>query len=36
MTTRTPRERPLIAFFDYTDICEDFWPHYDVDQLLNP
>jgi phenylalanyl-tRNA synthetase alpha subunit len=36
VTTRTLRERPLIAFFDYTDICENFYPHYGADQLLNP
>jgi hypothetical protein len=26
------RERPLIAFFDYPDVFEDFYPHYGVDQ----
>src|SRR4051812_13057481 len=26
------RQRPLIAFFDYTDVFEDFYPHYGVDQ----
>ena len=26
-------ERPLIAFFDYPDVFEDFYPHYGVDQL---
>lgn len=24
--------RPRIAFFDYPDVFEDFYPHYDVDQ----
>jgi len=24
--------RPLIAFFDYPDVFEDFYPHYGVDQ----
>jgi glycosyltransferase involved in cell wall biosynthesis len=24
--------RPKIAFFDYPDVFEDFYPHYDVDQ----
>lgn len=24
------RERPLIAFFDYPDVFEDFYPHYGV------
>ncbi len=28
----TGRERPLIAFFDYPDVFEDFYPHYGVDQ----
>ncbi|MBI4524301.1 MAG: glycosyltransferase family 4 protein [Deltaproteobacteria bacterium] len=26
------RHRPLIAFFDYSDVFEDFYPHYGVDQ----
>jgi glycosyltransferase involved in cell wall biosynthesis len=26
------RSRPLIAFFDYGDVFEDFYPHYGVDQ----
>jgi glycosyltransferase involved in cell wall biosynthesis len=26
------RQRPLIAFFDYPDVFEDFYPHYGVDQ----
>ncbi len=26
------RARPLIAFFDYPDVFEDFYPHYGVDQ----
>jgi glycosyltransferase involved in cell wall biosynthesis len=26
------RDRPLIAFFDYPDVFEDFYPHYGVDQ----
>jgi glycosyltransferase involved in cell wall biosynthesis len=26
------RRRPLIAFFDYPDVFEDFYPHYGVDQ----
>src|SRR5256712_10111254 len=29
---RLPRGRPLIAFFDYCDVFEDFYPHYGVDQ----
>jgi glycosyltransferase involved in cell wall biosynthesis len=29
---RPPRERPLIAFFDYPDVFEDFYPHYGIDQ----
>jgi glycosyltransferase involved in cell wall biosynthesis len=29
---QTPRKRPLIAFFDYPDVFEDFYPHYGVDQ----
>jgi glycosyltransferase involved in cell wall biosynthesis len=27
-----PRKRPVIAFFDYHDVFEDFYPHYGVDQ----
>ena len=27
-----PRRRPAIAFFDYPDVFEDFYPHYGVDQ----
>jgi glycosyltransferase involved in cell wall biosynthesis len=27
-----PRKRPLIAFFDYPDVFEDFYPHYGVKQ----
>jgi hypothetical protein len=26
------RDRPVIAFFDYPDVFEDFYPHYGVDQ----
>jgi glycosyltransferase involved in cell wall biosynthesis len=26
------RERPLIAFVDYPDVFEDFYPHYGLDQ----
>jgi len=26
------RDRPLIAFFDYPDVFEDFYPHYGIDQ----
>jgi len=26
------RERPLIAFFDYPDVFEDFYSHYGIDQ----
>src|SRR5579871_3057684 len=26
------RNRPRIAFFDYPDVFEDFYPHYGVDQ----
>jgi glycosyltransferase involved in cell wall biosynthesis len=26
------RDRPLIAFFDFHDVFEDFYPHYGVDQ----
>ena len=33
MGIRTRRERPLIAFFDYHDVFEDFYPHYGIDQL---
>jgi len=29
---RAKRDRPLIAFFDYADVFEDFYPHYGVDQ----
>ena len=25
-------KRPLIAFFDYPDVVEDFYPHYGLDQ----
>jgi len=32
MSTLTRRERPLIAFFDYPDVFEDFYPHYGVNQ----
>ncbi len=32
MTTTRARQRPLIAFFDYADVFEDFYPHYGVDQ----
>jgi glycosyltransferase involved in cell wall biosynthesis len=32
MSTPGLRERPLIAFFDYPDVFEDFYPHYGVDQ----
>ena len=31
MSTAAQR-RPRIAFFDYPDVFEDFYPHYDVDQ----
>jgi glycosyltransferase involved in cell wall biosynthesis len=27
------RDRPLIAFFDYPDVFEDFYSHYDVTQM---
>jgi glycosyltransferase involved in cell wall biosynthesis len=27
------RDRPLIAFFDYYDVFEDFYPHYGISQL---
>jgi glycosyltransferase involved in cell wall biosynthesis len=30
----TPRARPLIAFFDYPDVFEDFYSHYGVDQRM--
>ena len=30
---RAARERPLIAFFEYADVFEDFYPHYGVNQL---
>ena len=26
------RRRPLIAFFDYPDVFEDFYPHYHINQ----
>ncbi len=29
---RVSWERPRIAFFDYPDVFEDFYPHYGVDQ----
>lgn len=32
MRTQNTRQRPLIAFFDYPDVFEDFYPHYGVDQ----
>lgn len=32
MSARPPQDRPLIAFFDYPDVFEDFYPHYGVDQ----
>ena len=32
--SQTPRQRPVIAFFDYHDVFEDFYPHYGVDQRL--
>src|SRR5262249_3693607 len=28
------RGRPLIAFFDYPDVFEDFYSHYDVSQIM--
>lgn len=31
-TRAAPRRRPAIAFFDYPDVFEDFYPHYGVDQ----
>jgi glycosyltransferase involved in cell wall biosynthesis len=34
MVGRRGRERPLIAFFDYCDVFEDFYPHYGVDQHM--
>lgn len=30
--SRNPKQRPVIAFFDYHDVFEDFYPHYGVDQ----
>jgi glycosyltransferase involved in cell wall biosynthesis len=30
MKRGAPRARPLIAFFDYADVFEDFYPHYGV------
>ncbi len=30
--TVKPRQRPLIAFFDYADVFEDFYAHYGIDQ----
>jgi glycosyltransferase involved in cell wall biosynthesis len=32
MRPQTVRARPLIAFFDYPDVFEDFYPHYGIDQ----
>jgi glycosyltransferase involved in cell wall biosynthesis len=32
LAPQKPRNRPLIAFFDYPDVFEDFYPHYGVDQ----
>jgi glycosyltransferase involved in cell wall biosynthesis len=32
MSAPSPRARPLIAFFDYPDVFEDFYSHYGVDQ----
>ena len=32
MSTQILWERPLIAFFDYPDVFEDFYLHYGVDQ----
>src|SRR5437588_5768091 len=29
---RASPRRPRIAFFDYPDVFEDFYPHYGVDQ----
>ena len=30
--SKSKRKRPEIAFFDYPDVFEDFWPHYKLDQ----
>lgn len=30
MRAQNTRQRPLIAFFDYPDVFEDFYPHYGV------
>lgn len=30
--TKSSRGRPRIAFFDFPDVFEDFYPHYGVDQ----
>ena len=32
MSGRATKSRPRIAFFDYPDVFEDFYPHYGVDQ----
>jgi glycosyltransferase involved in cell wall biosynthesis len=32
VSVRGRRARPLIAFFDYPDVFEDFYPHYGVDR----
>jgi glycosyltransferase involved in cell wall biosynthesis len=32
MLPRHKRKRPVIAFFDYHDVFEDFYPHYGVTQ----
>ena len=32
MTSPAARSGPLIAFFDYPDVFEDWYPHYGVDQ----
>jgi glycosyltransferase involved in cell wall biosynthesis len=32
MRIQNRRKRPLIAFFDYPDVFEDFYPHYGVNQ----
>ena len=32
MRAQNTRQRPLIAFFDYPDVFEDFYPHYGVNQ----
>src|SRR5919198_616515 len=32
MHTAIRRERPRLAFFDYPDVFEDFYPHYGVTQ----